>query len=504
MSLIKSYFKRLLPLLKIRPTVGGLEISDQVIRLAYFKGGSWRMEAIRIAPGVMERGKIKDAAAFSRALLELRSRVPFARGAKKTMNVFVSLSSVSMYSQVFTLPMMSGDEFEKAVQLNVQMLSPVDVAQTYFGWQLLSRDEVNVRSEISAAFVDKALVEEMTQALYTAGFITVGVESRALALVRTLREKGAGIDPEKSYLLLDIDNSGIDFLIVRKNKLYFEYANQWADFADEKGEVSLGKFNGALTASLRQVMNFYTQHWPEPLAAIVLSAVAFREQAEQVVQASTTLPTIPLALSIDQPILPEWFVALGCGLRGVNVNFEDEEINLSGEGAVDTFHEEYLLEFMRFWRVLLPVALGFLLVIFVLAYNFLAITKSGIESQLVFSPQETQERALLEASSTAFNQSVALVANAEQQLSTSYLMIADISSIAASNGVIITEISFQGANTPILVTGTAPSEAQVVGFKSAIQSDPNFGTVTLPISNIQQSGSAYTFSMTFPLSPSAF
>jgi hypothetical protein len=501
MSFITSYFKRLLSFLKIRPTAAGLEVSDQVLRLAYSDRKGWHLEAVRLAPGVMDKGRIKDAAAFDAALHDLRSRVPFAKGKKKKMNVFVSLSSVNMYSQVFTLPMMEGKEFEKAVDLNVQMLSPVDISQAYSGWQLLSRDEINVRSEISAAFVEKELVEEMTQALYAAGFITVGVESRALALVRALREKGAGVDAEKSYLLLDIDNSGVDFLVIRKDKLYFEYGNQWADFADDKGQVSVEKFEEVLAASLRQVMNFYTQHWPESLAGIILSAVAFEEQAKSVIAASGSLPVIPMTLSIEQEIPSEWFVAFGSGLRGASANLKDNEINLSGAAAVDTFHEEYLLDFMNLWRVLLPAALGFLIIILILADNFLAVTKASVESQPAFSEQESQAIEFLQASSTAFNQSVALITSAEQQLSGNYLMITDITKIASQNMVTITGISFQSASDPILVTGSTGSENQIVAFKNAIQNDSHFGPANLPLSNIQQSANGgYVFSVTFPLS----
>lgn len=505
MSFIKLHFQRLLSFLKIRATAAGLEVSDQVLRLVYFDRKGWHMESVRLAPGVMDKGKIKDSTALVTALRELKSKVPSAKGKNKKFNVFVALSSVNMYSQVFTIPTMEGVDLQKAAELNVQMLSPTDVSQTYFGWQLLGSDEKNMRSEISAAFVEKTVVEEMTQALFTAGFITVGVESRALALVRTLREKGAGMDPKKAYLLLDIDNTGVDFMVIRKNELYFEYPNQWSEIADDKGEISVVKFEEMLTASLRQVMNFYTQHWPEPLGGIILSAVSFKDQAEAIVKASVALPAIPLLLFIDQQIPSEWFVAFGAGLRGVNANVKDDEINLLGAAAIDTFHEEYLLDFMTLWRVLLPVALGFLVVIFVLADNFLVITKSGIESHTAFSQQETNDMAALEASSTAFNQSVALVANAENQVSGNYLMIADITNTASANGVAVNTISFQAANTPILVDGSAVSEAEIVDFKNAIQSDPHFGPVSLPLSNIQQSGDGgYTFSMTFPLAPSGF
>lgn len=506
MNTIKAVIQKVLSFLRIRATAAGLEVSDQVLRLVYFDRKMWRMEALRLAPGIMEKGKIKDTPAFAAALHELKLKVPSAKG-KKKMNAVVSLSSVSIYSQVFTLPIMEGKDLDKAIDLNVQMASPVDVSKAYFGWQILGRDEVNLRSEIAAAFVDKAVVDEMTQALYDAGFITVGVESRALALVRLLREKGAGIDVQKSYLLLDIDNTGIDFLIVRNGKLYFEYTNLWSDIANEKGEVSVEKFEETLESSLRQVTNFYTQHWPEPLTAVILSAAAFKEEAEKAVGVALSLPVMPLTFSAGRDVSPEWFIAFGCGLRGLNANSVSNEINLSGEGAMDTFHEEQMVGFFTLWQILVPAVLALLVVMLVLADDFLQVTRTGIESQPTFAQHgvELKEVAALEASSTAFNQSVLLVATAESQVSKNYLLISEINKVAAANAVTISHISFQSGAAPILVAGAAQSATQVTAFKDAIQSDPHFGVVVLPLTNIQPVGSGgYTFSMSFPLSSVGF
>lgn len=504
--MIKTYFQKLLSFLRISVHPDGLEVSDQVLRLAYNYGDEWHMESVRLAPGVLDRGVIKDAAAFNAALRELKSKLPPVRRNKKALNVLVAMSSVNMYSQVFTLPFMEGGDMDKAIELNVQMISPVDVSHAYFGWQLLGRDEATLRSEIAAAFADKAIVDAMTAALYAAGFITVGVESRALALVRAVREKGVGIEKGKSYLMVDIDNTGIDFLIIRNSALYFEYATPWSDIADEKGQIAVARFEEALASSMRQVLNFYSQHWQEPLAGVVLSAVAFVDEAVQAIKSSSSLPVIPLALSTSQPIPLEWLAAFGCGLRGLHSDMQDKEINLSGAGAMDAFYEERLVDFLALWRVIVPVFLGCLVIVLFLADDFLGATKANIEASAGFMEQGNALAAIapLEASSTAFNQSVALVANAESQVSHTYLMIADINALAAANGITISHISFQAANTPILVAGSAPSETQIASFRDAVQSDPHFGTVNLPLLNIQQSGGAYTFSMAFPLSGKSF
>ena len=83
-------------------------------------------------------------------------------------------------------------------------------------------------------------------------------------------------------------------------------------------------------------------------------------------------------------------------------------------------------------------------------------------------------------------------------------MIAEINAAAAANGVTVSHISFQAPNAPILVAGSAPQETQIASFRDAIQKDPHFGVVNLPLLNIQGNGAAYTFSMTFPLASPGF
>ncbi len=500
---MKPFFQKILFLLRVSVHPDGLEISDQALRFMYFYQNAWQMEAIRLAPGIMENGVIKDAPAFSAALHELRSKLPPAKRKKRMLNIFIAMSSVNMYSQVFTLPFMEGGDLDKAIELNVQMISPVDVSRAYFGWQLLNRNEMTLHSEIAAAFADKAIVDAMLEALYAAGFVTVGVESRALALVRVLREKGVNVDKKQSYLLVDIDSAGIDFLVIRNNALYFEYATQWVDIADEKGQITVLKFEEALSSSMRQVLNFYSQHWLEPLVGVILSAVAFNDEAVSAIQSSSTLPIIPFTLiDMEQQIPLEWLVAFGCGLRGLHLDLSGKEINLLGSSAMDAFHEERMIDFLALWRIIVPVFLGCLVVVFVLVDNFLEMTKASIASSVGFTQQEggSAENAALAASSTAFNQSVALVANAEAQANRNYVMINDINAAAAANNITIGTISFQSISTPILVTGSASSETQVGAFRDAIQKNPHFGTVTLPLSNIQSSGGVYTFSMSISLS----
>ncbi len=498
---MKKFLSKILSFLRVKSVAGGLEVSDQVLRLVYFNGKLWELAAVRIAPGVMEKGRIKDAAAFTAALAELKKKVPFSHSKRKKMNVIVALSSVKMYTQVFTLPAMEGKGLADAVELNLKMLSPLDASAAYSGWEPIGKDETGLHTEVAAAFIEKALVDEMTQALYGAGFITVGIESRALALARIFREKGAGADLGKSYLVLDIDNSGIDFLVVRKGRLYFEYPTEWGELGDEKGQIPMERFTGMLAANLRQVVNFAGQHWPsEPLAAVVLSAALFEKEASAAIAGASSLPVIRLSLEMGQPISSEWLVAIGCSLRGADTNLRDTEINLSGQGAIDMFHNEQLMNFMVLWRVLVPSILALLVAALVIADNFLVGMKASVQAQsLSVNPKASAQVAALSASSTAFNQEVALVANAEHRISMNYLMVNDLTNLASANGIAVNTIAFQGQGSPILFGGTAQAETGIVAFKAAVQGDRHFSGVNLPLSGIQQNNNGYTFSMTFSL-----
>lgn len=494
---LQYYLGKTLALLRVRSAAGGLEVSDQVLRLVIFNGKAWEMAAVRLEPGVLDKGKIKNRESFAASLRELRGKVVRPKE-KKRLSVVLALSSAPIYSQSFTLPLMDGEELKKAMALNVQMLSPVDPSQVYAGAQLLERDEEALKINLSAAFIDRSIVDDLANVLLENGFIAVGAESRPLALMRILREKGSGIDIDRSYLLVNIDNVGIEFLVVRKGQLYFEYASQWTDLMDAQGQVPLEKFKDALTSNMRQVVNFYGQHWREPLAAVILSASAFAEAAEQAITSVSSLPVMRLTLLLGQPLSSEWLIALGASIRGWRSSARDDEINLLGEGASDAFAKEQLLHFLSFWRVAVPVAFALLLMTFTLANVFISRTRAAIEAQTVsdLAAARVKEIAGLQASSTEFNALVALTASIESTLHPKYALAQKLFDLAASSSVELNHMTLAEAGTQLVLSGNADSEDGIVGFKTLLEADPqHFTNVDLPITAIQQMGNRFSFSM---------
>ena len=496
---IKIYFDKFLAVLRVKMPVGGMEISDSAIRLTYFDGELWRMGGVRLEPGVLTAGKIKNREKLVLSLRSLRSDVFKDKNKNTRVSVVMSLSSINIYSQVFSLPIIEGESLDKAIQLNVQMVSPMETSQAYSGWQLLAKDQDSLRLEILSAFIERSTVDEISSTLSEDGFLVVAIESRALALSRVLREKGSGIDVAGSYILMSIDESGIDFLVIRGGRLYFEYFNPWRELVDDNGQVSMPAFEAAVKRSLHQVMNFYGQHWPESVNGVVLSATALKEQAATIVSENFSLPVLNMDLNIGQDIGPEWFISLGCGLRGLMPRSRDREMSLLGIGAEEEFRREQIVGFVRFWRLVMPVALGLLLISFVLADVFLIQTKRSIELQYasLLGSGESEESRTLQAEAAEFNRSVAMIRGIQESVMSRGDFLEKIRSIAEDNDLSLNRIVFNSPSQPISVSGLARSEAKIVGFRKAIEDDPALGGTNLPLAGIQAGADGLSFSMTF-------
>jgi hypothetical protein len=492
--------EKLLRFLRIHPSTGGLEVTDQLLRLAYFDGAAWQFRAVRLEPGVSEGGKIKDEPAFIAALTALRSQVPQFSKKNSLMNVVVSLGAASIYNQIFSLPLLTGESFDTAMKLNLQMSSSVDAAEAYSGWEIINRNEAAGRVEVLGAFADRAMIDAMTNTLFSAGFVTTTVESKALAVARIMREYGSNLDIEKSYLVIIIDDSGIDFIIVRYGQLCFEYMSPWRDIADEKGEIALDRFAQAFTLDLHQVMNFYRQHWTEPMAAIELAGESLIAEAQAAILAAEQAPIFLLKDALGGGIPDAWIVALGSGLRGTVPKRKDQEITFLGEGAKQLFENSRILGFLSFWRVAVPVILGILFAVFVLTDGFL---RTAQKSAATYSASvstggtNTQEMTDLTTQAARFNRSVGAITSIEALGMPRYAIVDAVSTAAANDNITVTRITLQSDSEPILVAGATQSESSISTFKLAIEQIPDFTAVNLPLDGVQGTGSSYTFSMTF-------
>ncbi|HUX35434.1 MAG TPA: pilus assembly protein PilM, partial [Candidatus Paceibacterota bacterium] len=281
--------EKLLSLLRVRTKIGGLEISDSDLRFAYLNGNSLDTAVLRLPPGIVEGGEIKNYDTLIEALKELRKLLPLDFSKKKFTNVIVTLNSIHIYTQVFSLPLIEETELKEAIRLNINMVSPFELSQAYAGWQQISQNKNELKVEILSAFAQKTFMDQLRNALIEAGFFPVAVESGALSLARLIREKGSDFKMDKPLLVLSVDDKGMRFLIIRIGQLHFEYFQSWKDIQGDNKEVSWDNFSDALKRSLHQVFNFYASHWQEPLTEIVIASNSYVEEISKLVSENFSL-----------------------------------------------------------------------------------------------------------------------------------------------------------------------------------------------------------------------
>jgi Tfp pilus assembly protein PilN len=499
---LKSILKKILSLLRARSPIGGLEISDSGARFAFWNEKTWEFASVKFAPGTIAGEHIKNLPEFIAALRLLRKNILGKKSKSQIKaNAVVSLGSVGIYTQVFTLPAVEGENLEKAVQLNMQMVSPADLSTVYSGWQIVNRDSDNRQLDVLGSFLNRSTVDEITAALREAGFLPVAVESRALSLARLIRDAAAGFDYKKAYVVVSLDDSGLDIFVIRHGQLYFEYFNSWLDLQGESRQISLDEFKALITRNLNQVINFYRSHWLDVLEDVIISATGLNDEIAKLVKERFGMNPQNLMLTLRQPVGNELFLAIGSGLRGILSRRLDTDISLLGVDAQEEFRREEAISFTNFWRVLAPTALAIMLLVFGIADFSVSKSIAGLETNNIFhlGPEQAKEISSLESRATAFNNAVTMIGAIRAPANKKLPLIEKIAGVLASSSVALSHLTIQGTNAPITLSGYATSQDNILAFKRAIDTDPVFQNVNLPLTNIRSDPQGFTFSISFSM-----
>ena len=494
---IKSLWERVLIWLRIVLPADGMEITDHVIRWCRLDDGVPQTFAVKVPPGVMQDGKILDRAAFAALMVQVHDAGSGSRSAATKDLVVLTLGSAPTFMHLFYLPLIERNSLDKAIILNLQMISPSDGAATSAGWQVLTEDAEKNRFEVVGVFINRALIDEMTEVLYEVGFVTVAVESKALSLARALAKGGSGLDVQGSYIMVSCDDTGMDFMIIRKGVLCFAYAIPWHEIANEQGQVEDEQFAAALTRGVRQITNFYEQHWSDPVTAAVIAADNLLPTVQATVAGVVSYPVVPFMVGTNDAVRGAP-VAFGAALRGVVPHRGDRDVTLLRSDASEVYQEESAVFFLRFWRFALPMILGFVVIAAALgdiiwlgrieqaATSAVPAVSAGVVSQL----------ATLTPAAQHFNQTVTMIQAIEVSRDLKSAVVTRFEAVAASSGITITHLMLGAHGTPTTIAGTASSEDAIVAFKGALISNALAVSVALPLSGIQPQGAGYTFTMT--------
>ncbi len=498
---LKNALTKILSFLRVQSKIGGLEISDSAVRFAYFAGGSLKTLSLRLPTGIIENGEIKNYGLLVEALQKLRGLIPADFGNKKIIDVIVTLGSVRIYTQVFSLPLVEEKDLKEAIQLNIKMVSPLDLSQAYAGWQLINQNKNELKIEILSAFAQKAFVDMLRNALNEAGFFAIAVESGGLSFTRLIREHGLNFRTDKPFLVLSIDDRGLRFMVIRLGYLHFEYFQSWKDIQGDEKEISWENFEEEIKRNLHQVLNFYGSHWPEPLTEVVIASSTLVNEISKAISENFSVNVSELRFNLGQPLQREWYEVAGSAVRGETPREEDEDINLFGMTVQEEFYQQRIMDFVGFWRILIPSSLAILVVFLFITRLFLGSMSKSLESQssLRLNPQQAAEIASISSKIKEFNKSVSLLSKIQGSMKPKTDIIDKLTLMMNINGIVANRVYFQSEEQPIDFSGEAESQEKILSFKNALSQNPAFTSVNLNLSDIKQSERGFSFTITFSL-----
>jgi hypothetical protein len=471
------------------PPTGGLSISDSAIKFMEIKGGKEFTNSLRLPPGIIEFGKVKNQKEFVAALKKLHQLID--PDPSKIINTVLTIPASDTYNQVFSLSRYAETGLAEAAELNLRMLSPINIDDSYYGWQKVGESSSEGgQIELLGAVAFKNIINEMTDSLQVAGFGIAAVEFCSLSLVRSINSFGL-LDKKISYLVIEVNAEGLDFVVIRNNNLYFNYFYPWNLVQGDGRNVSLESMQSVIQTEINKILSFYFTHWGESIKNLFVITPVFGEEISSVVCKKCAV--------CENKVLNPGQVnsERGAALRGLISRTNDFEINLTNVNASGVFGQEQIIYFIKIWRNILFSVFGFLLLVFVASNLYINQIAENEALHLTLKSQNEKEFNELQARVVEFNKLVGFVKKAKKA-DDIYPFLDKLNELAGSE-ILFNRIYFPpvGQQTSMVNASTAVS-SDVEKFVNKLRGVTQFGGVTSLITDTNRTADGrYNFSVRF-------
>jgi len=468
---INSVVLKLIPKLE----VSGLEISDGLVRFYSIGRGENKTKHIllRLAPGVVANGRVINAGALQETLAQLHKRV--SDNPKKVVSVVVSIPINNIYIQPFSLPVLAKDNLKESAELNMRMISPIDVSKAYYDWQEIGENTSKDQLDIVGAFIAKEVADKFIEVIQGANFSVAAVEFSSLSLIRAAIKNGI-TSKDTPSLILQMDQGGLGFIISHMGQLYFHYFTEWDRYRDGNKNIDINKFKDGVVDEVRKLINFYlTNFKTSDIKDIVVLAENFTEEVKAALQG--TLP----GAQIKTVSFNEVNSAYGSALRGASVGSRDSSISLANLSAIDVFRKSQITNLISLWRNFIFTTFGFLLLVFLGSAIYFQRTAEGVKKSdpLIVNQESSLRLMQLEAEVEQFNTTVHMLQTLAQDTSGIYPTVQRLTGLMA--GIVnLRRMTITNGGAQITINGSVTTEQLARDFKTRIQADGEFADVDLP------------------------
>lgn len=481
-------------------TAGGLVLSDSSFKYLKLDAGRPKQVSLRLPPGLVEDGRIKNRSAVAAALRQLKNNIEPSR--RKKTAVVVSLENSLVYSQIFTLPYLEGKALKEAALLNLQIISPLDIKRSYYGYEIVDQAMIDGRQlEFLGAFIPSEVVDEWTDVLREVGFTVAAIEFQALGLVRELVHL-AKLDPRQPYVALAVSSEGVDFIVIKNNHLYFDYFYSWKFIQGENRQIAWDDFIQMIIREMEKVLHFTASRFGAEVNQVYLITQGLSEEIKQALRAGLPKIRVEELIVNSHRLSPGWIEALGAARRGQVPRSRDNYISLSAISVLEEYYQNQTLNMLALWRNIFTITFAFFILVFGVSDLFLRQIDMDLreKNQITLTSPEAAEFETIKERAEEFNKLVRLVGEAKRSEKQISPLLAAFKDQSAKNGITLTRITIQSLDQTAVLNGLAPSQAAIVKFKNELSSLPQISEVNLPLASLVPAEDGwFSFSMSLKI-----
>lgn len=472
----------LLNLLTKEKLVAGIEISDSVVRIAFFRP-SKKVKTLKDTPSLpaiaikdelilleepIESNIIADGLVLDVELLGKALRNIWEKADLGTDYAVVAIPDDKIYSRVFSFPKsVDGARLTEAMRLAISFQIPMKTEETYLDWERVSGSTgVN---EILFSIISRDVAKGYVEALEKAGIKTLALESHIAAIARSVK-----LTSGVTTLFSKKTPDGATIFAIKDSVLRFSRTLPLRFVADNDIETETKKVTASLSSEMKG----------EVVGQDFLNANLLDEYAEYKEASSAK---------------SKWLVAMGAAIRAKIPEGQDNLVSLLPVGTEEAYAYQKATTFVVLMRNLTVGVSVFFVVAYLAAYIFIFSLARNTTDRITTLSATAMPPELADMESKVAEVNVATEAGAAF-LAEMPMWSSVLSGVSAltTDGITISRFYAPNLTEKLSVTGVAKSRAVLNEYKKVLQDSPLLTEVEIPLTNLEQEG-AVPFTASFLL-----
>lgn len=464
--------------------VGGLEITSEAIRLAFFeyRGDTtiWRYYGVKtLPPGIIVNNQVKKPEELGSQIKQLFHECVKD---KKLKEVIICMPEINGYLDRFTLPIGVPENMITSVILNnASELFPFPINELYISWQNIRVEELE--RKLLIAYAKRDIIDPYKKAVEIAGLKPVALQTAALGFdffIEFPKDIAIVYFLEKDFCTVSVHLDG---------KIFYKRTTGYEENITKGTTVSAETIAGFIEKNIVKIQNFVGSELKQeyPYQVLILSSLPISQEiTETLKQKKIPVATVAMKLmEIPEKItdVPSWTPLIGAASRGLFLRKNDTFASLFPDSPQALYlQRQRSIFFSRTIKILLTTLL-FYIISFAVLGIYLSSLEKATEKQIAAQQKITIPETLLqlEEEMNNFNTAVDKVALVKQNLISLLPSLQVINNLRFS-GIAISSFKMRIEGKAVLINliGSATTREALLKFREYLTNDLHFTDIKLP------------------------